>query len=101
MRSPCCAVPIRSHVWTGRIGPCSPRSCGGCRERCVAIACSPGHALALASPTRAQEVDLPEPARTPTIVDVVAALVVRMATENPSWGYRRVQGERLKLGHRV
>ena len=28
-------------VWSGRIGPCSPRSCGGCGERCVAIAWSP------------------------------------------------------------
>jgi putative transposase len=37
----------------------------------------------------------------PPITDTVAALVTRMATENPSWGYRRVQGELLKLGHRI
>jgi hypothetical protein len=37
----------------------------------------------------------------PLIDDVVAALVVQMATDNPHWGYRRVQGELLKLGHRV
>jgi transposase InsO family protein len=37
----------------------------------------------------------------PPIDDVIATLVQRMAQENPSWGYRRVQGELLKLGHRV
>jgi putative transposase len=37
----------------------------------------------------------------PPSSDLIAALVVRMATENPNWDYRRVQGEQLKLGHRA
>src|SRR6185436_8052674 len=37
----------------------------------------------------------------PPINLMLAALVVRMATENPNWGYKRIQGELLKLGHRV
>jgi len=31
----------------------------------------------------------------------IAELAVRMAKENPSWGYRRLQGALAAVGHRV
>jgi hypothetical protein len=37
----------------------------------------------------------------PPIDDAIAAVIERLARENPTWGYQRVRGELLKLGYRV
>jgi hypothetical protein len=37
----------------------------------------------------------------PTVDQTIAAMIERMARENETWGYQRIQGELLKLGYRV
>jgi len=37
----------------------------------------------------------------PPVSAEIAALIARLATENNGWGYQRIQGELLKLGHGV
>jgi putative transposase len=40
------------------------------------------------------------PGRPPTAA-AIKKVIIRMATENPTWGHRRVQGELVRLGHRI
>ena len=37
----------------------------------------------------------------PSTAAAIRKLVIRIATDNPTWGHRRVQGELIKLGHRI
>src|SRR5690348_3981190 len=37
----------------------------------------------------------------PSTAAAIRKLVIRMATENPTWGHRRVQGELVRLGHPI
>jgi hypothetical protein len=37
----------------------------------------------------------------PSTAAAIKKLVMRMAHENPTWGHRRVQGELIRLGHRI
>ena len=37
----------------------------------------------------------------PSTAAAIRNLVIRIATDNPAWGRRRVQGELIKLGHRI
>ena len=37
----------------------------------------------------------------PSMAAAIRKLVLRIATDNPTWGHRRVQGEVVKLGHPV
>ena len=92
--------PERSGVPGGAAAPAAARTCcAGCGCWCARTRCCAGTATwsRAATPPRSR----PKRPGRPRTVRSIRALVLRLARENPSWGYRRIHGELLVLGVKV
>src|SRR5215472_4740220 len=82
---------------------CSRRSAGYCL-RLVCPAAEPGDLAPLAprsGPPKWAVFRQRPPRQRPACDPERRALILRLARENPRWGYRRIQGEALKLGFQI
>src|SRR5262249_27534408 len=89
-------------VWHGRSSfPCSAHT-DPPAETPAGDARDAADPLALAPRTRASEVgQAPHRSGRPPVEHRVRELVLRLARENPRWGYPRISGELLKLGVQI
>jgi hypothetical protein len=60
-----------------------------------------GHGAALASGAVRRRWTYSHRRGRPTVTAEIRNLVLRLARENPTWGYRRIHGELCRLGYKV
>jgi hypothetical protein len=85
-------------LWLSALSRLVPR-----RRQCEVFMVTPATLLAWHRRLAARKWDYTSrrcPGR-PSTVAAIRKLVIQMATDNPAWGHRRVQGELVRLGHPI